>query len=140
MQMTKGMKHVVLAAMLCSACGAASPVAPDPTINGTWAGSVTSTQVVATGSVRATLSQLGLSQIQGTWSTTYADGRFNNSGFLSGTLIGANVTLDLSPSTPPTGCPIHVTAVLSGGQLLTGNYTVVNCTVPDRGLFTARRQ
>ncbi len=124
-------------AVLASACGSSGPSAPAASdLSGTWSGTV-SDAVTGQGTARLTITQSG-SSLAGTWTTTYANAANNNSGSLTGTATGANVTATLIPSSP-TACPFTATATRSGNAI-TGTYTTFNCAVAVTGSISVSKQ
>ena len=121
-----GAVSLLLCTMLLGCGGSpSSPSAAAANLSGTWAGPLTST-LVGNGTVQVTLNQSG-SSLSGTWLSTFPDPSNNNSGSLSGTVNGSNVSATLTPS-DPTNCPLNVTATVNG-NVMTGTYAAFNCTV-----------
>ena len=109
-------------------------------MTGTWVGTETDT-AAGIGSLQATISQSGTS-LSGTYSLTFTNGIFSNSGAISGTVNGSNVLMTATP-TSPTICPTTNTATLNATVTqITGTYAVVSgCTLSRQtGSFTATKQ
>jgi hypothetical protein len=118
-----------------------SPSSPStPNMTGTWVGTETDT-VAGVGSLQATVSQSGTT-LSGTYSLTFSNGIFSNSGALNGTVNGLNVSMTATP-TSTTICPATNTATLNDAATqITGTYAVVSgCTLSRQmGSFTATKQ
>ena len=117
-------------------CGS-SPSSPSSTsIAGTWTGSINDSAYGA-GSVRLTFNQSG-GPLTGTWSATFANGVLTNTGSLSGSMNGSDISAVLTP-TDPLACPYNVTATRTGNTI-TGTYAAFNCTASVTGSVNVTKE
>lgn len=111
---------------------AASPGAtalPALVAAGTYRGAI-SDSVLGAGTLRLSFSQSGTS-VTGTWGTLFPDPISDNSGTVTGTIQGANLSLMLSPA-QPYACSYGLTATLSG-TAISGAYVTSICTAASSG-------
>jgi hypothetical protein len=139
-----GRLRVVLVILSLAAtvnCGGSSPSAPStPSLTGTWVGTETDT-VAGTGVLQSTVSQSG-STLSGTYSLTFPNPIFSNSGTLTGTVNGSNVSMTATPGSAAI-CPALDTATVNGaGTQITGTYVGVStCNLTHQtGSFTVTKQ
>lgn len=124
-------------AVLASGCGSPGPSAPAASdLSGTWSGTV-SDAITGQGTARLTIAHAG-SSLTGTWATTYSNAAYNNSGSLTGTATGTNVTATLIP-TSPTACPFTATTTRNGASM-SGSYTTFNCAMAVTGSINISKQ
>jgi len=75
------------------------------------------------------------SSLSGQWSLNFANGAYNNSGSLGGTVTGESLSVLLTPSVPTT-CQSRVTATHTSPSIrpmfIEGTYAAINCSVPSR--------
>jgi hypothetical protein len=135
------MRHlrIILAcAALAGAAACGSSTAPSTPVNieGTWKGTVSDSQL-GTGTVTAIINQSNAA-VTGTWAAVYANPANNNSGSLSGSVDGSNVSILLKPSAV-NSCGIQLTAT-SDGSSMNGNYSTVQCTETVTGQIKVTKQ
>jgi hypothetical protein len=119
--------------------------APSSILSGRWTGTSEETvapiQFATFGSVSLTVAQSGAS-LSGSYTITYADTRYNNSGSLSGTVSGTSISVTLSPSVP-TYCQSRVTATHTSPSLtplyIQGTYVALNCTGAGGGTIILKQ-
>jgi hypothetical protein len=111
-----------------------SPTVPSRFLSGLWTGTLQSISGPAT--ARVTITQIG-SSFTGTWSVDATSFAGANGGRLSGTVIGSNVSIALTPS-DPLNCFFGVTANVTENTM-TGTYTTLNCTVVPSGSISLTR-
>jgi hypothetical protein len=87
--------------------------------------------------VRITFNQSG-GPLTGTWSATFANGVLTNSGSLSGSMNGSDISAILTPTDPLT-CPYNVTATRNGNTI-TGTYAAFNCTASVTGSVNVTKE
>jgi hypothetical protein len=132
-------KRVYLVLVLISAAACWLPPGPSPalvtTMDGTWAGTMTSDNLAAAGSIRATISQAnGL--LSGTWASSNSNS--TNGGMVSGSVNGSSVSVTLTPGLTST-CALTVTATVNGTQM-TGTFDAVSCATVVKGSITLTKQ
>lgn len=127
---------VSLVSFHAAGCGS-SPSSPSSTsIAGTWTGSINDS-ALGPGSVRITFNQSG-GPLTGTWSATFANGALTNTGSLSGSMNGSDISAILTP-TDPLACPYNVTATRNGNTI-TGTYAAFNCTASVSGSVSVTKE
>ena len=130
----------VRAAVLIGLCLVAaqcdnSPSSPsDVFLSGVWTGTLQSISGPAT--AQATITQIG-SSFTGTWSVDATSFAGTNSGRLSGTVNGPNVSIILTPS-DPLNC-LFIVAAMVTENTMTGTYDTLNCTVVPSGSISLTR-
>jgi hypothetical protein len=144
---------LVMAALLCTACGSSSmtsPSTPSPTatptptptpaptnFTGTWNGTVTDS-LCGAGTFQGVLTQSG-SSVTGTGTVGFARIACGGvKGSFSGTASGASLQATLQ-SNDPQYCSLALTATLSGSTL-TGTYAAVSCAYTETGTISATQQ
>jgi hypothetical protein len=105
---------------------------------GKWSGTILSNQS-GSGTMVFTLVRSDSSSVSGIWSTSFANTANNDSGSMSGTIVGSGLSFILTPSNPNV-CPFNATATLNGAMSMSGMYAAVNCTVAASGTFTVAKQ
>ena len=133
---------VVTIATSFASCGSDSSPSPAvPSLAGTWVGTETDT-VAGVGSLQATVFQNG-STLSGTYALIFPSLPIsNNSGTLSGSVSGTNVSMTATP-TNPAFCPATDTATVNAaGTQITGTYVAVaGCNLTHQtGSFTVTKQ
>ena len=130
------------AAVCCGSNSSSSPTSsstPTP-LSGNWVGTETDT-VAGTGNLQATIFQSG-STLSGTYSLSFPNPIFSNSGSVSGTVNGSSVSMTATPTNPAI-CPALDTATLNATSTqITGTYVAINgCNLSHQtGSFTATKQ
>jgi hypothetical protein len=97
--------------------------------------------VAGTGSLQSTITQSG-STLSGTYSLTFSNPVFSNSGTLSGTVNGSSVSMTATPGNTLI-CPALDTATLNAAATqITGTYAAVSgCNLTHQtGSFIATKQ
>ena len=132
---------IILSLVATVNCGSSSPSSPStPSLTGTWVGTEIDT-VAGTGAAQSIITQSG-SALSGTYSLTFTNPIFSNSGSLSGSVNGSTVSLTATPSNPLI-CPAADTATLNAAATqLTGTYAAISsCNLTHQmGSFTATKQ
>jgi hypothetical protein len=132
---------LVVLAVVTAGCGSSSsPTTPSVSLTGTWVGTEIDT-VAGTGNLTAILTQSG-STLSGTYSLTFPNPIFSNSGTLNGTLNGSSISMTATPSLA-TFCPALDTATVnSAGTQITGSYAAVaSCVLAhQQGSFSTTKQ
>lgn len=131
------MRRLAIAALaLFSACSTDSPTAAVSNVAGSWSGALTNT-VVGNGTLTLTIVQSGNS-LSGTYATTFPTSINNNSGNLTGTINGTQITATLSSSVAAL-CPSNLAAVLSSTSI-SGTTTDHDCKGPASNTFTITKR
>ena|ERR1035437_6925854 len=120
------------------ACGLVSTAPTATDMVGKWSGTILSNQS-GSGTMVFTLVRSDSSSVSGIWSTSFANTANNDSGSMSGTIVGSGLSFILTPSNPNV-CPFNATATLNGAMSMSGMYAAVNCTVAASGTFTVAKQ
>jgi hypothetical protein len=125
------MPLLVMATATVAGCDS-TPTTPS-SIGGTWGGSTCNPP----SHINSCVITLTISQSSSALSGTY--GTTSGHGTLTGTLVGAVVTMSMTPIFPSTACQWTVNATVTGDQI-TGT-TNVNCTRPltNSGFITLTR-
>jgi hypothetical protein len=106
----------VFAAVIVTTTACSSPTTPSMVqVAGSWFGTTNAPSLADAFAISVTISQSG-SSLSGTWGTT------SSKGTLTGTVTGANVALQMTPSVPPTACTSTVATTVVGNQM-TGTIT-----------------
>ena len=128
---------LVMAALLCVACGSDSTTGPTPTsFAGTWNGTVADS-LCGNGIFQGVLAQSG-SSVTGTGSVVFTRaGCGGIRGSLNGTVSGASLQATLQ-SSDPQYCSLALSVAVSGSTI-TGTYAAANCSYTQTGNVSATR-
>jgi hypothetical protein len=133
---------VILA--LAGACGS-GPTTPSSGLEGTWAGTITSSQSGA-GTVQLVFSSANVG-VQGTWTAHFGAAESHGAASSPGAVtspIAVSFNLDVPLACVPGAFPggngaLSLLATLAGNRL-SGNYTSLRCTDSDSGTIDLTRQ
>jgi hypothetical protein len=144
---------VVGAIMALVACGRSSvttPLVPIPPANfaGTWSGPI-STGASGNGTISLKLTQQGLVLLppgvglqyamNGTWSTSFPNAAYNDSGTVQGTGWSASVSVAFKLSDAGT-CALTLTGTRTGTPSMSGTLGASGCVRADSGGFVVSKQ
>jgi hypothetical protein len=143
----------LLLVYLMAGCGrdSATPTTPTPIVPsspfvGAWSGRIVD-DAVGAGVLHLTITEQVAASLFGSWTSTFPDAMFNDSGSLTAFLNGSSsaVFLTLS-STSSRTCPVPISPATIAANLtvtgarMTGGFTALGCTTVRSGTLELTKQ